>query len=93
MRDFKSDWKRWSLAERVAAVALGAMFIVSAGAFSGVRGCGLAHNVIAGTSRLRPGKAASGLTAAAQISRFSQALAKSAQARANCRNGETAVSA
>jgi hypothetical protein len=33
MRDFKSDWKRWSLAERVAAVALGAMFIVSAGVF------------------------------------------------------------
>jgi hypothetical protein len=33
MRDIKSDWKRWSVAERTAVVALGAMFIVLAWSF------------------------------------------------------------
>jgi hypothetical protein len=30
MRDMKSDWKKWSLAERIGAVTIAAVFVFSA---------------------------------------------------------------
>jgi hypothetical protein len=46
MRDMKSDWKRWTRAERIGAVAMVAAFIVCGSSVAGVLAGGSAHKIV-----------------------------------------------